>query len=121
MHEIQSDYDVWKPSTLRSKSYNLQHGKTALLHLVTKAVEMEEEEGLAAEDEAKAEAGVVVEVVEAAVMSQDLLTTRARRSRGNGKRQTRARVRTTIARLSETRRWPEVDSLHKIRPAKRSE
>jgi hypothetical protein len=119
LHEIQSDYDVSKPSTPRSRdnkeSYNLQHGRIVLQHLATKAVETEEEEGLAAEGEVEAVDEVVAEVAEAAAMSQGLPMTRAHRSRGNVKRLTRARVRTITARLSETRRWPGVDSPHKVK------
>lgn len=75
-----------------------------------KAAETEEEGDLAAEDAAEAEDVVVVEVAEAAATSQDLLMTRAHKSRDNEKKPTRARVQTITARLSEIRRWQEVDS-----------
>lgn len=113
MRVIQSDYVVWKPSTLpfraSKESCSLQHGRTALRDQEMKAAETEEEGGLAGEDAAEAE-DVVVVVVEAVATSQGLLMTRAHKSRDNEKKPTRARVQTIIARLSEIRRWREVDS-----------
>lgn len=83
-------------------------------------METDEEEDSAAEVEVEAKDGVVVELVEVAAMLQGPPMTGAHRSRGNGKRLIKARVRTTIAKLSETRKWREVDSLHEFRTSKRS-
>jgi hypothetical protein len=94
-----------------SENSSLQHGAIALQLLATKPVGMAKvvavEEEAAVEDEAEGVGVVGQEAVEVVRVSQGLRMTKAHRFQDRGKRRTRARVRITIGKRNEERRWLE--------------